>query len=89
MCYSEVMTTTDFSTWLDTFLQEKGIDPDTPITVEGPSGPNHMTVGILTDAIKVAPASERADIKTTLVRIDFANGNPMHFFTHIAQAIAI
>ena len=39
-------------------------------------------------AIKAAPKSEQAVIKTNLVRIDFLNGDVMHFFDHLAGALA-
>ena len=78
-----------FATWLDTFLSEKGIDLDTPITVEGSWGPNYMTVENVVDAMKATSAGEQNAIKTTFVKIDFANGDVMHFIKHLAKAIAI
>lgn len=78
-----------FTHWLETHLTEKGIDPETPIVVDGPSGPNHMTVATVTAAMRFAPAAEKKAIKTTLVKIDFANGDPLHFLTHLAHALAI
>lgn len=79
----------NFSKWLDTFLEEKGIQLDQPITVEGKSGPNHMIVQNVVDAIKATNEAERNGIKTMLVKIDFRNGDVMHFIKHLAQAIAI
>ena len=32
--------------------------------------------------------TEKKQIKNTLVKIDFHNGDIMHFFTYLAQAIA-
>ena len=77
-----------FSEWLDTFIDEKALDTEQLLEVEGPSGLNLIPLGCLLDTIKAAPANEQADIKNVLVKIDFYNGDPMHFFKHIAQAIA-
>lgn len=40
------------------------------------------------EAMFSAPAHEQAAIKTTLVKIDFRNGDILHFFRHLAGAIA-
>lgn len=80
---------TAFATWLDTFLTEKGIDLEATMDVVGKSGLNIIPVGVLVDHIKAAPEHEQAAIKTTIVRIDFLNGDVLHFFKHIAQAIAL
>jgi hypothetical protein len=78
-----------FANWLDTLIEEKGIDLEQGFTVEGPSGPNYMMYENVVDAIKGASANEQAGIKNMLVRIDFANGDIRHYFRHLAQAIAI
>jgi hypothetical protein len=78
-----------FANWLDTFLEEKGIQLDQSITVQGKSGPNYMEVSHVVDAMKRANANEQNGIKTTFVKIDFVNGDVMHFIKHLAQAIAI
>lgn len=79
----------NFNTWLDTFIEEKGIDVEQGFTVEGPSGENHMTYENVIDAIKQAPKQEQAAIKTMIVKIDFVNGDVKDYFRHLAQAIAI
>ena len=78
-----------FTTWIDTFFQEKGIDTDAPIEVEGAFGTNYMRVQNVIDAIKGTSSREQQQIKTTFVKIDFANGDPLHFVRHLAQAIAV
>ena len=78
-----------FSEWLETFLNEKGIDREQILTVQGPSGTNYIPVQSLVEAIHAAPDNEQRRIKEFIVRIDFANGNVIHFFNHIAQAIAL
>lgn len=74
--------------WLDTFLAEKGVELDETIEVEGPSGTNWMPVGVLVEFMKSAPAREQAQIKDTLVMIDFKNGDVRHFLKHLAAAVA-
>ena len=80
---------TNFNKWLNTFIDEKGIDTDTYFDVEGASGVNMMSYETVLDAIKQAPASEQAAIKTMIVKIDFVNGDVCHYLRHLAQAIAI
>ncbi len=77
-------------TYLNNLITEKsGIDFETMIEVEGPSGLNVMPLQILVDAILSAPKSEQNVIRTMLVKIDFVNGNVMDYFKHLAQAVAI
>ena len=78
-----------FNSWLDNFLNQKGIDLGQPITVVTPGGtPSHMTVETVVDAIKAAPTKEQYAIKDTLVTVGFINANPMPYFEHLAQALA-
>lgn len=78
-----------FSKWLDTFLTEKGVNLDHLLEAPGASGTNLIPVAVLVDAIKGAPAHEQAGIKSMVVRIDFRNGDVLHYFRHLAQAIAL
>ena len=78
-----------FNQWLDTFLDEKGIDGDQVLLVDGPSGQNSIPIACLVDVIKQAPKTERDAIKTVIVKIDFRNGDVVPYFEHLAQAIAL
>ena len=78
-----------FAKWLDTFLEEKGIDTEQILEVEGVSGTNWIPVEVLVDAMKTTTPGEQAAIKSMIVRIDFVNGNVLDYFRHLAQAIAI
>lgn len=78
-----------FSKWLDTLISEKNIDTDAMIEVEGDSGLNMIPVSIVLDHIKATSEQERQQIKTILVKIDFANGDVLHFIKHLAGALAI
>lgn len=77
-----------FNQWLDTFIEEKGIDLERSFEVDGPSGWNLIPVGCVVEAIHGAPRHEQAAIKNTLVKIDFHNGDVYHFLRHLAGAIA-
>ena len=48
-----------FSTWLDTMLDEKGIDLDRVHEIEGPSGANFIPLACVVEAIKGAGAGEQ------------------------------
>ena len=77
-----------FAQWLDTFIDEKGIDTERVLTAEGPSGLNSIPIGCLVDVMKSAPAHEQKGIRAMLVKIDFHNGDVVDYFRHLAQAIA-
>lgn len=77
-----------FTNWLNTFIAEKNIDTEQTLQVEGESGLNMIPVGCVIEAIQGTPASEQQQIKSTLVAIDFKNGDVLHFIRHLAQAIA-
>ena len=77
-----------FTTWLNMLVDEKGIDREEVIEVKGPSGMNFIPVECLLQEIIQAPRHEQDGIKNMLVKIDFHNGDVMHYFKHLAQAIA-
>jgi hypothetical protein len=74
--------------WLDTFLEEKGIDMDTPIDVMGENGMNYMTVGVVAEHIYITTKKEKEQIKKQLVNIDFHNASVLDFFIYLAKRIA-
>lgn len=75
--------------WIDRFIKEKELDTDHIFEVEGASGPNFIPLAVVIEHVKIATKREQAQIKNTLVKIDFINGNAMRFFNHLAKAIAI
>ena len=80
----------EFSNWLDTFIEEKELNTAHIFEVEGPQwGLNIIPFDALIESIKAAPAHEKSQIKNMIVKIDFANGDVMHFFNHLAKAIAL
>ena len=79
-----------FDTWLDTLIEEKGIDTESiEFEIEGESGTNFIPLGVVIEHIKITSKDEQKKIKNILVMIDFKNGDICHFFKHLAQSIAI
>jgi hypothetical protein len=81
-----------FSTWLDTFLEEKGVNLDQILEVEGSFGTNYIPVECLVDLMKQAPKVEQEGIKKMLVKIDFVAPGVkpvLDYFTHLAKAVAM
>lgn len=78
-----------FDAWLDTLVDEKGIDLEKEILVDGASGTNFIPLAVVVEHIKIAPVHEQKKIKGMLVQIDFVNASVEHYLTHLAQAIAI
>ena len=75
--------------YLKNLLAEKNIDPETMLEVQGESGLNIMPLQVVIDAIISTCKAEQAAIRKTLVMIDFKNGDVMHYFNHLAGALAI
>lgn len=80
-----------FATWLDTFIDEKGLNTERVFEVDTDDFWQHHTIpfGVVVEAAKNATTHEQAQIKNTIVRIDFLNGDPMHFFAHLAKGLAL
>lgn len=82
----------NFENWLNTFIDEKGINRDRILEVESNDpifGDLHLIpVEVVLEHMLIAPAHEQAKIKDILVQIDFANGDVYHFLNHLAGAIA-
>jgi len=76
-------------TYLNNLLNEKGINRELHLDIEGNSGLNIIPLQIVVDAIINTNKEEQNQIKKTLVMIDFKNGDVMHYIKHLAQAIAI
>lgn len=75
--------------YLNDLLAEKNIDLEETLEVTGDWGVNFIPVGCVVEAILQAPKIEQTKIKNILVMLDFKNGNILHFFAHLAKAIAI
>jgi hypothetical protein len=69
--------------YLKTLIEEKGKSLDDEIKIEGHIG---LTYEHLADFIDTAPEFH-SDIKNTLVKIDFHNGDVFHYLDHLANAM--
>ena len=79
-----------FNKWLDTFIEEKGINLESCFTVKGPRlEDNNMSIGIIVEHIKISSPAEKAGIKDMMVYLDFINGNIIDYFKHLGRAIAL
>ena len=76
--------------YLETLVEEKGLDLEaTIIEVEGENwGLNIIPLGAIVDFILTSGEANQKAVKNTLVKIDFANGDVMHFFKHVASFMA-
>ena len=80
----------NIATYLELLIGEKaGISMDTVIEVEGADyGTNFIPLECVVEYILSSGAANQAAVKSTLVKIDFANGDVMHFFKHVASFMA-
>ncbi len=76
--------------YLLTFLEEKGIDLETPITVTSlhDETENHMTVQHVVDEILRKPAAVQNVLRKKLIMIDYRNGDVLDFFKYVARFMA-
>ncbi len=69
--------------YLITLIEEKGKSITDELVVEGHYG---LTYEMLIDFIEEMPQYHKT-IKTTLVKIDFANGDVFHYFDHLTKGM--
>ena len=77
-----------FNKWLDTFIEEKGIDLEQVIEIKTENNTHYFEVGNIIANIKATTPEEQAGIKDMIVEIDFHNGDVVDYFRHLAQALA-
>lgn len=79
-----------FNEWLDTFIEEKGIDTGHVFTVSVDDfwQTHVIPLEVVLEAAKNTAPSEQDAIKDTLVRIDFINANPLPYFSFLAERLA-
>lgn len=79
----------NFTKWLDTLIEEKGIDAEETFEFNDSEGTWHlMTMGVVIEAMKAAPLHEQAGIKNMLVRIDFVNASVRDYLKHLGKGMA-
>tara|TARA_R110002012_G_C11219935_1_gene562502 strand:+ start:271 stop:522 length:252 start_codon:yes stop_codon:yes gene_type:complete len=74
--------------WIYTFIAEKNLDLQSTFEITNENGFNLIPLGVVVEHILIATQFEQKEIMKTLIRIDFHNGDAMHFFKHLATAIA-
>jgi|TARA_Y100000592_G_C5247343_1_gene211168 hypothetical protein len=78
----------NFNNWLDTFIDEKNINKNDTFEINKNGTLNIISYGSIIDHIKITSKQEQEQIKKTIVKIDFFNGDVLHFFRHLGQALA-
>ena len=78
----------NFNNWLDTFIDEKNINIHDTFEINKNGTLNIISYGSIIDHIKITSKQEQKQIKKTIVKIDFFNGDVLHFFRHLGQALA-
>jgi len=83
------MQNNKFNKWLDTFIEEKKVSLDTEFEYQGMECLNIIDLHSIINTIKNTSQSEQLKIKNTIVEIDFKNGDVLHFFKHIGNALVV
>ena len=72
-----------------TLLNEKGINLETVLEVEGPTwGVNMIPVAVVLEFMENADRGVQVKMRNTLTKIDFMNGDCMDFIKYVAKFIA-
>lgn len=76
-----------FNKWLDTFIDEKGIDLDETFTIEDNGQLHIFEIGNVIENIKATTKEEQQAIKDMIIKIDFNNADVIDYFKHLAKAL--
>ena len=76
-----------FDQWIDTFISEKGIDPEEMFEFEGASGHNDMPYGVVIEHMKIASPEEQAAVKNMIIKLDFKNADIKDYLRHLGKAL--
>ena len=72
-----------------TLLNEKGISLDTVLEVEGKEwGVNFIPVEVVVEFMETRDLATQKKMRNNLTKIDFMNGDVMHFITYVAKFLA-
>jgi len=78
-----------FDKWIDTFIEEKGIDTEHTFDVEGPIwGWNHIPLGCIIEQLKVESDRTQEMAMVSLIKLDFLNMDIMAYFEKLAKGMA-
>lgn len=80
---------TTFNTYIDTLIEEKGIDTETAFEFENENGFNLMTYAVVVNYIKNTSKQNQEKIKKTLTMIDFKNGKIEDFIEFLGKGIKV
>jgi len=75
-----------FSVWLDTFIKEKEVELEV-LRVKYEDTVHFVDLDVLIEFINQLDDESQGKIKDTLVRIDFLNGDVLHFLNHLAEGM--
>ena len=70
--------------WLDTFLTEKQVDPETVFVLDVAGVTHYVPFEVVREFVEHLPESLQGQIKEKLIQIDFLNGSVLDFFRHLA-----
>lgn len=70
--------------YLEALITEKGVDLEGEIKIDGHIG---LTWQMLVDFIVEQAVEYHGEIRKTLVKIDFLNGDVFHYLTHLANGM--
>lgn len=73
-----------FKDWLNTFIDEKELDREHTFEIKHEGTLHLMEFENLVDSILALPTEHQKKIKDTLIKIDFPNGDVMHYLNHVA-----
>lgn len=77
----------EFENWIDTFIDEKGLDLDHEFEVyDDHENVHFIDLAYLVTLMKGAGKREHAQIQHKVAEIDFKNGDVMHFFRFLCVA---
>jgi len=77
-----------FNKWLDTFIEEKGIDLNDVVEITTNNNTHFFEIGNIVEHIKATTKEEQTAIKDMIVKIDFHNGDVIDYLKHLAKALA-
>lgn len=79
--------TKSFDKWIDTFIEEKGIDLNEIFSIESNGETHYFELGNVIENIKATSKEEQEEIRKMIVKIDFHNADVIDYFKHLAQAL--
>ena len=79
-----------FNNWIDTFIEEKGIDTNHTFEIEKNDTLHLIDIAMIVSFLKseyFVDENAKAKIKSTFVKIDFLNGDVLDYLKFLAKGI--